>query len=1143
MLGIRVRQAIWAVLVLSAVFSRAQNITGTILGDVKDPTGAVVPGAEITLTNSATNQSAKTSTNMLGHYEAPYLKPGVYAVRAGAPGFKTAAREQVTLEVDRRLRLDFTLEVGDVSTSVEVAAQTTLIESETGALGQVVGERTIEEMPLQGRNVFDLVSLAAGVQENPLATGGVVSTGASTGANDAPTFVFSDFSINGGSMRTNEYLLDGVSIMLPENNNFALSPSPDSTQQFKVMTASYSPQFGRTGGGTVNVLTKGGSNKLHGTVYEFHRNHTLRANNFFANARGQERRAAAFNLFGASVGGPVRKNRTFFYGDYQGHREWGAMGGRVLTIPSAAERNGDFSQRLASNGQRVNIYNPYTTRTEGGRTVRDPFFGNVIPQSLFDPVTKKALTYLPLPNRPGEGPAKVNNWAYAPLNRVGSDQWSARIDHRFTDRHSLFGRVTRNTGTGKNSGPFGTMADPALGDNINHVINAVLNDTITLSPSRLLNLRYGFTRRFEGRVPLWAGKVNLTELGYPAYVAAAVQEQLFPSYSISGFSAFGTPGSDRIRRGNDIHTWVGEQTQIRGRHTLVYGADIRLYNQTPFQAGANPSGSYSFTQNYTQDPFAPGLTSGDGLATFLLGYGSGSVTSNPAFAIRNWYAGLFVNDDIRLGKLTLNLGLRWDYEQPRTERYDRFPMFDFAAPFPVRVPDLPDLRGTVRWAGRDGEPRGYLDPVYKDFGPRAGLAYRLGPRTAVRAGYGIFFLPRISSTNTSALGAAGSIMTTSWVASVDNGITLANPLSNPYPTGLLLPPTNEAEKLMLGENLRVNDRSDRAESYMQHWNLGLQHGLTGNWVLGASYAGSQGTRLPISWQFNQVNPIHLGLGTALSTTVPNPYYGLVRTGFGSNARIGRNQLLRPYPQYGNLQAFQHNAASAKYHSLLVQTEKRFSHGYNLMINYTVSKLIDNGSGRVFNYTAYEPPLQNAYDLRAERAVSPQDVSQRVVVSHTVRLPSRGNRFLKAWTLSGTFTWNTGFPLAPTSTGSNTYLYTGVTRPNNTGRSAKLEGRVQDRLLRYFDTSVFTVPPSFTLGNTGRTLPDVRSPQRWNYNLAASRTVRVWERVSLMIRGESFNLTNTPFFDLPGTQLGAGTLGIISTSRMERQLQLSMKLLF
>lgn len=1134
-------QAVLPVVLLSAAALPAQNITGAILGDIRDASGAAVPAAEIQVTNTATNQVSKSRANALGHYEAPYLKPGVYTVRAGAPGFKTAQREQVTVEVDSRLRVDFVLEVGDVATTVEVAAQSTLVETETGSLGQVVGERTVEEMPLQGRNVFDMVSLAAGVQENPLASGGVVSTGSSSGANDAPTFVFSDFSMNGGRMRSNEYLLDGVTIMLPENNNFALSPSPDSTQQFKVMTSSYGPQFGRTGGGTVNVLTKGGTNKLHGTVYEFHRDHILRANNYFANARRQRRGVAAFNLFGASIGGPLIRNRTFFFADYQGHRERNAMGGRVLTLPTAEQRGGDFSHRVASNGQPVNIYNPYTTRRQGNTSVRDPFPGNIVPQNMFDPVSRKMLTYLPLPNRPGEGMVKVNNYAYAPLNRVASDQWSVRIDHRFTDTHSIFGRVTRNAGSGANSGAFGTIADPDYGNNVNHVINLVLNDTLTLSARRVLNLRFGFTRRFEGRVPLWAGKVSLTELGFPAYVAAAVQEQVFPYMTMAGFSAFGNTSSDRIRRGNDIFTWVAEQTQMLGRHTMVYGADIRLYNQTPYQASA-PSGSYSFNQGFTQDPFKPGLTSGDGLASFLLGYGGGSVTNTPAFSIRNYYAGLFFNDDIRLGRLTLNLGLRWDYEQPRTERYNRFSTFDFSRPFPIPVPDLPDLRGVVRWPGRDGEPRGNFNSTYKDFGPRVGLAYRLSNRTAIRAGYGIFFLPRIGSTQSATYGAAGATLTTSWVASID-GITLNNPLSNPYPTGLLLPPNNEAERLSMGQNIRVGNRTNRADSYMQHWNFGVQHGLARNLLIGASYAGSQGTRLPISLMFNQVNPVYLSLGTALSNSMPNPFYGLTRSGALYRATVARNQLLRPYPQYANLQSFQENVASSKYHSLLLQMEKRFRGGYNIMVNYTLSKLIDNGSGRVYGYTSYEPPIQNVYDLRAERAVSPQDVPQRLVVSHTLQLPRRGNRMLRGWMLAGTFTWNAGFPLGLNSTGSNTYLYTAVTRPNNVGRSAALEGRVQDRLTRYFDTSAFTVPPSFTLGNTGRTLPDVRGPTHWNYNLAVSRTLRLTERVSLMLRGESFNLTNTPFFSPPGTTLGTGTFGLISSSRAERQLQLSIKVIF
>jgi hypothetical protein len=1112
----------------------AQNITGTLLGDVKDPSGAAIPGVEVTLIHADTNLPSRAVTDTAGHFEAPYLKPGVYTVRVVSSGFKTAVREGVSLEVDSRQRLDFVLEIGEATATVEVSGRPTLVESETGSLGQVVGERTLMEAPLQGRNIFDLIGLVAGVQENPTATTDRPSVSV------YPSFTFSDFSVNGGRMRTNEYLLDGVSIMLPENNNFALSPTPDGTQEFKVMTGSYGSQFGRTGGGVINVVTKAGTNQLHGSAYEFHRDHVLRANNFFANARGQRRNGSAANLFGASAGGPVRRNRTFFFAELQGYRDRTATGGAVLTVPTEAERSGDFSRRVASNGQPVTIFNPYTTRRTGNTSTRDPFPGNIVPSSLFDPVTRKALSYVPLPNGPGEGVAKVNNYAYAPRNYQRSWQWSVRLDHRFSERNNLFGRFTRPTGVMDVGGPFGTPADPTGQISRNPVLNGVLNETLVLGPTRLLNLRYGFTRRLENSGPRWSGRISLTDLGFPAYVAAAAVEEVFPRYAITGYSNLGSPSGARLLRGNDIHTWVAEQTHIHGRHTLVYGADIRLYNQTPYQSGT-PAGNYSFTQSFTQDPFRPGVGSGDALASFLLGYGGGSINTQPAFAVRNAYAGLFVNDDLRLGRLTVNLGLRWDYEQPRTERYNRFSLFDFSAPFPIPVPGLPNLTGKVGWAGQDGYPRGNFSPSYRNLGPRAGLAYRLRPRTAIRAGYGIFYLPVTGSTNARTYGSVGSTLSTTWVASVD-GITPTNPLSNPYPNGLLLPSNNAAERIATGEAIGIADPRSTPNSYMQHWNLGVQQGIAGNVLLSLSYAGSQGTRLPVSWQFNQVDPKHLSLGTALTTAVPNPFYGLVRTGTLSTVNVARRQLLRPYPQYGNISAVQQNVASSKYHSLLLQIEKRFSRGYNLMVNYTNSKLIDNGSGRVVNITAAEPPLQNAYDLRAERAISPQDVSQRLVISHSLESPFRG-KASKNWRLSGTFTWNTGFPLPLTSSGSDTYLYTAVTRPNNVGRPAHLDGPVQQRLTRYFDTSVFTVPPSFTLGNTGRTLPDVRSPSRWNYNVSVSRTVRVWERVSAMLRAETFNLTNTPSFTLPGLALGAGDFGLISGARGDRQVQLSAKVLF
>src|SRR6266478_3613559 len=382
------------VVLFFSVLAFSQNITGTILGVVKDASGAVVSGAEVAAVNLDTNQSVKTTTNQLGSYELPYLRPGRYQVRVTAAGFKNVVRENIDLQVESRLRLDFTLELGEITTTVAVTGEAPLIESSASSLGQVVVAKSIADLPIQGRNVFDLVGLSAGVQVNPRAMGAV----ASTGNNAAPLFVFSDISINGGRYRTNDFILDGVSVVLPENNDYAIAPTPDGTQEFKVQTNSYGPEFGRSGGGIINVVTKSGGNALHGSVFEFFRNDRLRANNFFANARNQPRGIFHFNMFGASTGGAIVKNKTFFFAEYQGHRSSTSFGGQSLTLPTLAERRGDFSGLLNSQGQPVIIYDPFTTvPATGGGFTRQAFAGNIIPQSRIDPVAAKIASYLPPP--------------------------------------------------------------------------------------------------------------------------------------------------------------------------------------------------------------------------------------------------------------------------------------------------------------------------------------------------------------------------------------------------------------------------------------------------------------------------------------------------------------------------------------------------------------------------------------------------------------------------------------------------------------------------------------------------------------------------------------------------------------------------
>jgi hypothetical protein len=1137
-----------------APVATAQNITGTILGAIADQSGAALPGASLEIVNLETNQTTRVESNAIGIYEAPYLRPGAYRVTASKAGFKRATRDAVELRLEDRLRLDFRLEVGDTSTSVEVTGEAPLVESETASLGEVVSTRAIEELPTLGRNIFDLVGLAAGVLVNPRAEGGVASTGAAS----TPLFVQSDISINGGRYRTNEYLVDGVSIMLPENNNFAFAPTPDGTQEFKVLTNSFGPQYGRSGGGVVNVVTRGGSNALHGGVYEYFRNERFKANNFFNNARGLERGSFHFNQFGASLGGRVRRDRTFFFAEYQGHRELIGGGSGILTVPTSAEASGDFSRRVNATGQPVIIYDPSSNRVENGVTVRSAFAGNIIPIARQSPLARNLIQFLPAPNRAGEGPAGINNYVWSRRQWVNSDQWNVRLDHRFSDRLSLFGRLTRNTGDNGSNGPYNTIADNVTGFTENRVWNGMLNLTDVLTPAWILNLRFGVTRRFEGRVPLSAGKVDLTKLGFAPNIAAAVEEQIFPLISIQNFASMGPPSGDRIRRGNQVYTAVIEQTLMRGRHTFIYGADIRSYDQTPYQAAA-ASGSYSFNPAQTRgpDPLRPTLTSGEALASYLLGFGSGSISSSAALAIRNMYYGLYVNDDIKLGRLTINAGVRWEHERPRTERYNRFGVFDFTAPFPIQVAGQPNLRGVLRYAGQDGLPRGQVNPYYRNFGPRVGLAYRVNARSVVRAGYGIFFAPRFGTTGGNNFGTPGYSVTTPWVSSLDD-LNLINPFDNPFPSGLLQRPGDAADRYQLGQSILISDRGNAATAYNQQWNFSVQRQLPRQALIEVSYTGNKGTRLPVSLNYNQVDPQYQSLGSGLNRTVANPFFGLVPSGTLSLRTVSTLQMLRPFPQYvsvsTNSPALAENIGSSSYHALQIRIQKRFAKGYNFLVTYTNSKLIDNGSGRIFGESAFVPPVQNSYNLAGERSISEGDVPQRVAMNHTVELPfGKGKPYLagagpvaqhliSGWVVTGVLTWQRGFPLVLTSIG-NSGVGGSVLRPNSTGKSANLTGEPQSRLTRYFDISQFTVPTAYTFGNVTRTLPDVRGPSRIAYNLSLQKAFRVAEGKQLSFRADSFNLSNTPYFQRPGQGLGSTNFGVIDTAVGERIVQFALKLRF
>jgi hypothetical protein len=1139
---------------ITSTLGFAQNITATLLGTVTDSTHAVIPSAKVTVTEVSTNQQSEISTSQLGSYEVPYLKPGTYNVSVSASGFKTLIEQGVELLVDSRLRLDFTLEAGSVETSVVISGEEPLIDSQTASLGQVVTTRSVQGLPIQGRNVFDLAILSPGVNVNPAALGAV----ASTGSVSTPLFVLSDVSINGGRYRTNDFLLDGISIMLPENNDFALSPTPDGTQEFKIMTNGFGPQFGRSGGGVVNVVTKSGSKDWNGTLYEFYRDNQLAANNYFANAQGIPRPPSHFNLFGATFGGPIIRNKTFFFVEYQGNRQLLSTGGQLATVPTAAQREGDFSQTLNSTGAPITIYDPHSTVASGSGYARTVYPGNKIPMSEIDPVALKMLSYVPLPNRPGQGPAQINNYVWTSNQYQNSDQWSVRVDHRFTERHSLFGRVTRNTGDAGASGPFGSSpADSALGIDLSHVVNGVINDTLTLTPTFLVNLRAGVTRRYEGRTPLH-GTFPLSNLGFPSALTAAVQQQSFPNILFTQNSSWGDPSGDAIRRGNTLYTIVGDSTILRGRHTLVAGTDIRLYQQTVFQSSAD-NGQFSFSPGFTQgpNPLQSTLTSGSDFASFLTGYGSGTFNYVPSIAVQNWYWALYFNDSIKFNRLTLSAGLRYDYAQPPNERHNRFSDFDLNAASPVQVAGLPNLKGVLFHPGQNGLPRGQFDSFWGSFGPRIGVVYSVNAKTVISAGYGIYYSPRFGTTGTAAFGTAGAVLTAAWLSSLD-GVTPLNPLSNPFPGSLFPPPTNQAQQLLFGQSLSIMDPKNITDTYSQQRNLSIQRELPGDMLLEIGYAGNKGTHLPANPDFDQLDPTYQSLGAGLTSQVTNPFYGLVPTGVLSTPTVARGQLLRPYPQYTGLNTaspvLAQNIGASSYNALEVKLDKRFSKGLALLVSYTKAKVIDNASGRIFGVTGYQPPPQNSFDLKAERSVSEGDMAQQLVISHILELPfGHGRQWLGntpkfvdlligGWNANGALTATSGFPLELTSTG-NSGVYSGTLRPNTTGQSAKLGGSTESKLSKFFNTSVFSIPASYTFGNASRTLPNVRAPGRFEYDLAAEKNFPLKDRLSGLFRAEAFNLTNAPYFGAPGQNLGSSNFGVISSSTGERKIQLALKILF
>jgi trimeric autotransporter adhesin len=1126
---------------LFAIAAHAQEFRGSILGSVTDSSGAVVPGAEVTATNTATNIQARAVSAANGAYTIPFVLPGTYRVTAESPGFKALIREGVEVQVQQRVRIDFQLEPGVVTESVTVVGEVPLLDASNASLGEVIGLRQITELPQAGRNAYLQARIAPGI----------MPTDTRLFARVFDNGAVSNISISGAPARSNDMLLDGIP-NADNSNTVVFIPTVEAVAEMKAQTNTYDAEFGRAAGGTVNITVRSGTNQFHGSLLEFIRNDAMEANSFFNNRSGLTKPRQRYNQFGATGGGPVYipkvydgRNRTFIFGSWESIRQSDPEA-ILTTVPTARQRAGDFSDSYDSAGRLLAVFDPLSTRPNpdaAGRFLRTPFPGNAIPQAVQDPAGRRIMSYYGEPNQPGVALTGVENFAWSGSSPDNYDSLLLRGDHNFTDRQRIFVRASasRRPRTGNNL--FGNIASqPAFSERISR--GGALDYLNTVSAQMVLNIRYGFTRYGDSDE---MEDFSIAELGMPAGLAASVANAHFPSVGVSGFQSLGSSGDSRTRR--NVHSFQANLTRLGQRHNLKWGFDHRIYQENLQSTGA-ASGTFSFNPAFTRGPDPVSNTnSGHSVASLLMGTpSSGSIVNNVQPAFLHRFYGAFVQDDIRLSRsVTVNVGVRYEYETPRLERHDRMVRgFAYDAPSPLTIPGR-QLLGGLQFAGVDGQSRYQWDPRRRNFAPRVGLAWQPTPRVVFRTGYGIF-LAGTSNFGGGTGASPGFSATTTMVTSLD-GVTPRHRVSDPFPDGLI-PPIGASEGLrtLTGQAVSFVDVGGRVP-YTQQFSGGVQFQAAGNLVLEANYSGSRGTALSTgNINLNQLTVEQMALGGALQQSAPNPFFGMFQTGFLNSRNTTVGQLMRPYPHFNAVTMRNPTIGNSTYHAALIKVERRFSQGLTFLVSYMASKLIDDVA-----------TPQNNFFIAGERALSEIDRSQRLVLSGVYELPlgpgkalSGGSnrvarKALEGWQINWITTFMAGQPLAVTSNVNTTGSLGGGQRPNSTGVSPALSGSTRGRLERYFDTSQFAAAPPFTFGNLARRLPDVRGPGLHNWDLSLIKNVALYEQMRLQFRAEAFNAWNTPAFDNPATAFGVAAFGRISAvqnrANPARQLMLGMKLLW
>ena len=1190
---------IMALVVALAVTITAQTSTATIKGVVADGNGNTTPGAVVTLVQNSTGLKRTFTTGESGQYSFTFVEPGQYTLEVQARGFKGYRQANLTLEVAQQAELNLTLQPGDISETVTITGSETQLQLDTASssLGGVVDRQQIDSLPLNGRNVMQLAQLEPGVNSSP----GSRRANPGGGAGG-----YAELSINGGRTLTNEVVVDGVPITNKADNLVSLRPSADAVQEFRVVTNSYSAEYGRTGGGALNFSTRAGTSKIRATLWEFARNDVFDATAFFSNTSGQGKEKLRFNQFGGNIGGPVwaprfgtggpavsKLEKLFFFFNYEALR-LPSTNLRTSTVPTAKMRGGDFSELLGAAIANVNvrdttgaliparqgmIYVPGAVVAAGqpGAGSRVVFANNIISANLINAVGKNAVAYYPLPNQAG----LINNYLInSPLNS-SDNQFIARVDYNLSSTQQVYGRLIQERDISTNAGPFpDNIASTQNNMNSQQRPGTIALDYVnTLTPRLVLHVNGGWARQSIVTRTISDG-FDPTTLGFPSYLAnASGDSRLFPSFAPTGYATLGPArnfGSTKNKQ--DSFSFNQELSFLQGAHSFKFGANERVYRIYNHRAD-DPAGNFGFTRAFTART-ANDIVSGDAIASFLLGNpATGRLGSAPDPAVQNLYYAFFAQDDWKVtGRLTLNLGLRWEADLGNTERFDRLTNFDFTAAFPVSSLSVAfpaatnlgtrtiGLRGVITPVGRDGvASREQFNRDLNNFGPRLGFAFKLNDKTVLRGGAGIFYGSSSGGGFSNATYALADLAETGFIATLDNVTpTPGTNLSNPFPNGIVRPTgkydgplTNYGQQL-----LSVRLRSIRQPKIGQ-WNLSLQRELPGHLIAQVAYAGSASIGLlggPTD--INQLTDEVQALGaTVLNTTVTNPFLTLpveqrpAATSILGRATLTVGQLLRPYPQFGRVQSYNVNEAHATYHSLQTKVSRRFNDGLAFSAAYTFAKTIDDISGISAGPTIQVPNYQNYYNRRADKSLSTFDVRHRFIGNVTYQLPfGSGRRFLKdgvAGKIVGGFSANaivqaqSGFPLSVTAVNAALLgLAFTQLRPNLVGDPNLPDDRSKaDKIAQWFNTAAFAQPAQYTFGNAPRTLPNVRGPGHFSTNVSLQRDFKITETIRFQFRAESYNVFNRANFTTPSAVLGANNFGRIIATEDPRQFQFGAKLYF